>query len=72
MANETKKLLTLQLEFKVGEGSEGEVLVKRKTYRNIRPAASAAEVLPIAQAIASLQTLSLHEVNTIVTSELTN
>jgi Protein of unknown function (DUF1659) len=72
MANETKKLLTLQLEFKVGEGKDGEVLVKRKMYRNIRPSASAAEILPIAHAISSLQTLPLHEVNTIVTSELSN
>jgi hypothetical protein len=72
MANETKKLLTLQFEFKVGEGKEGEVVVKRKMYRNIIPTATPDQILPIAEAIASLQTLPVHEVNTIITSELSN
>ncbi|MGM8214295.1 DUF1659 domain-containing protein [Bacillaceae bacterium W0354] len=59
MANETKFKTQLQLVLHVGDGEDGEAIIKRKSYSQVNPEATAEQLHAVSQALANLQPFPL-------------
>lgn len=70
MYNENKVKSQLQLVFQVGNGEDGEVLIRRKTYSRVKTEATANQLFAVAQAIANLQSFPLISIVRNDTSEI--
>ncbi|WP_226670441.1 DUF1659 domain-containing protein [Metabacillus litoralis] len=62
MANQVLLDSQLRLVFDMGVDEKGKIILKNKNYNNIKTAATADELLSVAQAIVSLQTETLSAV----------
>lgn len=62
MANVEKVASNLQLTYSMGIGNDGKEVFKRKTFKNFRPEALDADILAVANGLASVQEPELSEV----------
>jgi len=59
MANETKFKSQLQLVFHIGEGEDGQALIRRKNFNNVKVEATAEQLYAVSQSLVNLQSFPL-------------
>ncbi|MEG0449622.1 MAG: DUF1659 domain-containing protein [Lysinibacillus sp.] len=70
MANLTFVNATLRLKYVTGQDDQGKEIVKSKSYRNLNSTHTAASLIVVANAIASLSSRQLNDVERVETTEL--